>query len=288
MRLRGICGRIGGPKTQTDFPLRDDAYESHLPEDLQSIADELRANRSTADGHVLDRVEQRVQKGPRQRRGRRLLTARATGTVIIALAAVFGVRLAHVNPAQAFASVVSNITNPTSTQTNGTPAGDTYCGPGSGSGSTGWAPTFRWHFGGPGDPNGWSPSVQPSCPSGALSIRFSGSAVTVNPGSTLLLGYDFHQADKPAFTLMAFNPSITFTYKCGSGPTQTFVPSGSNPETWTGGTYNAPANNPDWIPTEDKDASAGFQGSLTVPALCGAGNPVTFTGGTFSAVIKIT
>src|ERR1700759_4378602 len=95
-------------------------------------------------------------------------------------------------------------------------------------------------------------------------------------------------ASKPALTLMALNPSIAFTYKCGNGPTQTFVPSGSNPETWTGGTYHAPANDPDWIPTQDKNDSSGFQGSLIVPALCGAGKPVTFTGGTFSAVIKIT
>ena len=173
---------------------------------------------------------------------------------------VFGVRLTHVNSAQAFASVVSNITNPSSTQNNGTPAGDTYCGAGSGSGSTGWAPTFRWHFGGPGDPNGWSPSVQPSCPSGALSIRFSGSSVTVNPGSTLLLGYDFHQANKPAFTLMAFNPSITFTYKCGSGSTQTFVPSAMNPETWTGGTYTRAGQQPRLDPDARQERSVRIPG----------------------------
>jgi hypothetical protein len=252
------------------------------------MADELRTNRSTADGHLLERVQKRVHEKPSRRRGRRLLTPRAAATVTLAFAAVLGAKLTHVNVAQAFASVVSNISSPASTQNNGTPAGDVYCGPGSGSGSTGWAPTFRWHFGGPGDPNGWSPSVQPSCPNGNLSIQFNGSAVTVNPGSTLLLGYDFHQANKPAFTLMAFNPEVTLTYKCGTGPTHTFVPSAMNPETWTGGTYHAPANNPDWIPTQDKNDPSGFQGSLTVPALCGAGNPVTFTGGTFSAVIKIT
>jgi hypothetical protein len=252
------------------------------------MADDLRTNRSTADGHLLERVQKRVDEKPSRRRGRRLLTPRAAATVTLAFAAVLGAKLTHVNVAQAFDSVVSNITSPASTQNNGTPAGDVYCGPGSGSGSTGWAPTFRWHFGGPGDPNGWSPSVQPSCPNGNLSIQFNGSAVTVNPGSTLLLGYDFHQANKPAFTLMAFNPQVTLTYKCGTGPTHTFVPSAMNPETWTGGTYHAPANNPDWIPTQDKNDPSGFQGSLTVPALCGAGNPVTFTGGTFSAVIKIT
>jgi hypothetical protein len=268
--------------------LRDDSYESHLPEDLQSLADALRVNRSTADGHQLERVEKRVHERRARRRSRRLVSARAVGTLTLALAAALGVRLTHVNVAQAFNSVVSNFSSPTSVQNNGTPAGDVYCGSGSGSGSTGWSPTFRWHFGGPGDPNGWSPSVQASCPSGNLSIRFNGSTTTVNPGSTLKLGYDFHQANKPAFTLMVFNPSISLTYKCGSGPTQTFVPSASNPETWTGGTYHAPANNPEWIPTQNKDDASGFQGTLTVPALCGAGNPVTFTGGTFSALIKIT
>jgi hypothetical protein len=67
----------------------------------------------------------------------------------------------------------------------------------------------------------------------------------------------------------------------------TFVPSAMNPEAWTGGTYSAPANDPNWIPTGSKTDPAGFQGTLTVPALCGAGKPVTFTGGTFSATIKI-
>ncbi|MGZ4196956.1 MAG: hypothetical protein ACXVFQ_11515 [Solirubrobacteraceae bacterium] len=269
--------------------MRDDAYESHLPEDLQSLADALRENRSTADGHLLERVQRRVHEKPARRRGRRLLTGRAAGIVTLALAAVLGARLTHVNVAQAFATVVSNISSPSSTQNNGTPVGDVYCGPGSGTGSSGWSPTFRWHYGGiPGADNGWSPSVQASCPSGNLSIRFNGGSVTVNPGNPINFGYDFHQANKPAFTLMVFNPSIAFTYKCGNGPTQTFVPSAVNPETWTGGTYHAPANNPDWIPTQDKNDPSGFQGTLTVPALCGAGKPVTFTGGTFSALIKIT
>jgi hypothetical protein len=253
------------------------------------MAEALRENRSEADGHVLERVQKRVSEKPSPRRGWRLLSPRTVGTVTLALAAVLGAKLTHVNVAQAFDSVVSNISTPSSTQNNGTPAGDVYCGPGSGSGSSGWSPTFRWHFGGiPGADNGWSPSVQASCPSGNLSIRFNASSVTVNPGSPLNLGYDFHQANKPAFTLMVFNPSIALTYKCGNGPTQTFVPSAMNPETWTGGTYTAPANDPNWIPTQDKNDASGFQGTLTVPALCGAGNPVTFTGGTFSALIKIT
>ena len=272
--------------------MRDDSYEAHLPEDLQSLAEDLRANRATADGHLLERVEQRVKTKPSRRRPR-LFTPRAAGTLALALAAVLGGKLAHVNVAQGFASLTSSITQPVSNQPNSQPAGDVYCGPGSGSGSTGWAPTFRWHYGYPapntrGADDGWSPSVQPSCPSGMLSIRFNGGSVTVTPGNTLQFGYDFHQANKPAFTLMALNPSISFTYKCGSGSTMTFVPSGSNPEAWTGGTYHAPANNPNWIPTGTKTDPAGFQGSMTVPALCGAGNPVTFTGGVFSATIKIT
>ena len=111
--------------------------------------------------------------------------------------------------------------------------------------------------------------MQPSCPSGILSIRFNGGSVTVNPGSLFDFGYDFHQANKPAFTLMAFNPSIAFTYKCGSGATMTFVPSSSNPEAWTGGTYHAPANNPNWIPTQTKTDAAGFQPGIRGGPLVG-------------------
>jgi hypothetical protein len=274
-------------------PLTDDSFEAHLPDDLQSIGDAMRTNRASADGHLLERVEQRVNDERPRRHSRRLLTPRAAGMVTLALAAALGVRLSHVNVAAAFASFSSSISQPVSNLPNNSPAGAVYCGPGSGSGSGGWAPTFRWHYGFPapntmGADNGWSPSVQPSCPSGTLSIRFSGGSVTVNPGNPIQLGYDFHQANKPAFTLTAFNPEVALTYKCGSGSTMTFVPSAMSPEAWTGGTYSAPANNPDWIPTQDKNDPAGFQGTLTVPALCGAGKPVTFTGGTFSATIKIT
>ena len=85
--------------------------------------------------------------------------------------------------------------------------------------------------------------------------------------------------------MTASNLQVVFTYKCTSnGPTMTLSPAG---EVWTQNTYHAPANNPDWIPTGTKTDPLGFQGSLTVPNVCG-GNPVIITGGTFSALIKIT
>src|SRR5437764_12357858 len=89
--------RLKAPKAN-GILLRDDSYEAHLPDDLQSMADDLRANRATADGHLLERVQARVADKPARRR-RRLLTPRAVGPVTLALAAAFGVQPAHVHAA---------------------------------------------------------------------------------------------------------------------------------------------------------------------------------------------
>jgi hypothetical protein len=268
----------------------DESFESELPEDLKSIADALRADRPDVDGHLLECVQQRVTAGQRARRRPRLLTSRAALTLGLALAVVIGARLSHVNVSGGVAALVSNVTSPASSNPMTSAAETVYCGAGSGSGPSGWAPTFRWHYGYPSPDtqradDGWSPSVQPTCPGGLLSIRWSDDNVSVIPGKSIQFGYDFHQANKPAFTMTASNLQVVFTYKCTSnGPTMTLSPVG---ETWTKNTYNAPANDPDWIPTGTKTDPLGFQGSLTVPNVCN-GSPVILTGGTFSALIKIT
>lgn len=278
--------------------MTDDAFEAQLPDDLKPVADALRANRVAPDAPLLERVQQRVSGPPPSRRRRRLLTPRAAATVALALAVVIGAKLSHVNVASDVATLAGSVTQPVSNTPNGSASGAVYCGEGSGSGSSGWAPSFRWHYGYPSPDtpkadDGWSQSVQPSCPGGSLSIRWSDDSVNVTPGNPIRFGYDFHQASKPAFTMTAYNLLVVFMYKCGSGPTKTFSPTSLNPETWTGGThndgttYNSPAFAPDWIPTGTKTDALGFQGTLNVPALCGSG-AVTFTGGTFSATIKIT
>jgi hypothetical protein len=273
--------------------LTDDSFEAQLPDDLNSIADALRDNRTPADGETLERVRQRACATARPRQRGMFRRPQTAGILAVAVSLAIAAEVSHVSVASAIAALASGVTNPVSNTPNSSAAGVVYCGSGFSQGSSGWAPTFRWHYGFPapntmGADDGWSASVQPSCPSGVLSIQFSDGNVSVLPGNPIRFGFDFHQAHKPAFTMTAANPQIVWTYKCGSGPTQTFAPTSQNPETWSQTTYTAPANAPDWIPTGTKTDSAGFQGTMTVPALCGAGHPVTFTGGTFSAVIKIT
>jgi hypothetical protein len=279
--------------------MTDEPFETDLPEDLKSIADALRAYRPAAGGPQLERVQKRVVDARPVSRRPRLLTPRAAVTAGLALAVVAGASLTHVNVGGGIAALVSSVTSPASNNPTKSAAETVYCGAGSGSGPTGWAPSFRWHYGYPspdtqGADDGWSQSVQPTCPGGSLSIRFNDDNVSVTPGNSIQFGYDFHASNKPAFTMTASNLLVVFNYKCSNGSTGTFSPTAANPETWTGGTngngttYSSPANTPEWIPTGTKTDPLGFQGTLKVPALCGAGKPVTFTGGTFSATIQIT
>jgi hypothetical protein len=290
MRDRGMVVAFLTSKAN-GIPLNDDSFEAQLPDDLNSIADALRDNRMPADGETLERVRQRAcatARPPQRRMFRRPQTA---GILAVAVSLAIAAAVSHVPVASAIATLASGVTSPVSNTPNNSAAGLVYCGSAFSQGSSGWAPTFRWHYGYPapntmGADDGWSASVQPSCPSGTLSIRWADGNVSVLPGNPIQFGYDFHQANKPAFTMTAYNLQVNWTYKCSSnGATMTYAPTN---EIWSQNTYHAPANMPSWIPTGVKTDPSGFQGTMTVPALCGAGKPVIFTGGTFSAVIKIT
>jgi hypothetical protein len=267
----------------------DESFESDLPEDLKFIADELRADRPEPSGDVLDRVQKRVTSERPAPRWPRLLGPRAAVLAGVALAAVVGTSLSGLNVPDAVAALVSTVTSPASNNPTQSAAEWVYCGQGSGSGPSGWAPTFRWHYGYPSTTtkadDGWSPSVQPTCPGGQLSIPWSDDNVTVSSGGYIQIGFDFHQANKPAFTMTASNPQVVFTYKCTSkGSTMTYAP----PEVFTPSSYYAPGYTTDWIPTGNKTDPSGFQSTVTLSKTLCSGGPVIITGGTFSALIKIT
>jgi hypothetical protein len=268
--------------TKNGFPVPEDSFEGQLPDDLKRVADLLRDGRPVADGPLLERALRRASAGPPPRRSWRLLTPRTAMTVTLALACVLGVKLAHLNVAHAVATLAGNTSSLTSGPSSSA-AGAVYCGEGSGSGSSGWAPTFRWHYGGiAGADDGWSASVQPTCPNGALTIRWSDDSLSLSPGTTLYAGYDFHTSNQPTYTMTAYSPTVVFSpITCAdkSTPTQSTITLSMLTHS-----YTSVANT--WIPTGDKTSSLGFQGTLTVPNVC-HGAKVIFNGGTFSAVIKV-
>lgn len=272
--------------------MHDDSFDSDLPDDLRSIADALSQAREVADGHLLERVLRRVTAAPGARRRHRFLSVRTVATMALAAMCVLGVRLSGTSVSGAAAALVDTITASTSNTTSGSAAGTVYCGSGSAIGLRGWAPSFRWHYGFPGGisttgvaaDDGWSASVQPTCPSGSLSIVFHDDSLSLAPGTTLYGGYDFHAANDPGFTLTTYAPTITFSpIACANGSTPT---ASSLTLAMSNGSYDSPANTPNWIPTGDKLDSAGFQGSFKIPDVCNGSN-VIVSGGSFTTTIKV-
>lgn len=259
----------------------DDSFEDQLPDELHSLADELREHRDVPDGHLLERVMHRVRAGSPPRRRWRLLTPQTAVMSMLAIACVVGAQVSHLNPVQTVATLAGSITHSVSTSPGGSAANATYCPEGAG----GWAPTFRWHYGAPtpdtqGFDDGWSPSVQPDCTDGALKITLV-DKVTVPAGSNFWAGYDFHTSNQPPYTMTASNPTVALNLACASGSASpsTFTHS------WGSNSYASQANT--WVPdNNNKSALVGFQsGAFTLPAACGTNHSVIVTGGTFYASI---
>lgn len=228
-----------------------------------------------------------LANGSDRRRRRTVVSIRLLVTLALGAVCVLGARLAHVSVSGTAAALVDSVSTVNSDTSSGSAADTVYCGSGSAIGLKGWAPSFRWHYGFPGGvgaDDGWSASVQPTCPSGSLSIVFHDDTLSLKPGSTFYGGYDFHAANDPAFTLTTYSPTIVFSpIACANGSTPT---QSSLTFTMTNGSYYSPANTPDWIPTGDKTSLLGFQGKLTMPDVCNGAN-VLISGGTFTTTIKV-
>ncbi len=104
----------------------------------------------------------------------------------------------------------------------------------------------------------------------------------VSPGTTLLAGYDFtipgsHPATKVEFVA----PSVTFVVQCvsgaGGGTFTVDMPSAS---------YSDPAGSPDWLPSGDQHSTLVYEGSVSVPDLCGGGLESLNKGGTFQTTVE--
>jgi hypothetical protein len=103
----------------------------------------------------------------------------------------------------------------------------------------------------------------------------------VNPGDTLDVGYDFTMPGQhPAVTLVFQQTTATFQALCasgkGGGTIVVQIPDGS---------YTDPQNSPSWYPSGKQNDPAVYQGSITVPDLCG-GKPLSLRqGAKFSATV---
>jgi hypothetical protein len=276
---RGARERPNGLAVSDDFP------ENRLPDDLQPLADALRAEREVADGHLLERVLRRAKGGAPSRRRSRLLSPRTAVILTLALAVVVGARLSHFNVTHEVATLADTITNSTSNTSSGLTTSFNYCNEGTKLG-TGWAPTFRWHYGAPGTyypspyDDGWSASIQPDCTTGKLTIPLI-DHVTAQPNIPFDLGYDFHTANKPNFIMKTTNPTAVINYECSSaGPVKTVTILISS-----GNSYNSVVNT--WVPTGTDNDPAGFQKTGTLGPLCGTGKPIYVLGGTFTSQVDI-
>lgn len=105
----------------------------------------------------------------------------------------------------------------------------------------------------------------------------------VSPGTTLEAGYDFTMpGNHPAASVAFASAQVTFDATCasGSGGGVITVPLGAGP-------YTDPLNDGgDWFPSGDQSSSASYEGSVSVPKLCGGALVSLQRGGMFTATLQ--
>jgi hypothetical protein len=117
----------------------------------------------------------------------------------------------------------------------------------------------------------------------AFPTQAMGGNLQVNPGDTLEAGYDFTMpGNHPAASVAFANGQVTFNATCasGSGGGVIKVPLSAGP-------YTDPLNDGgDWFPSGDQSSAASYEGSVSVPDLCGGGQVSLKQGGTFTATLQ--
>ncbi len=141
---------------------------------------------------------------------------------------------------------------------------------------------FRWHYQASGSAGGWSATQTAPCP-GTLRIgpQAMEGNLTVTPGTPLRVGYDFTlPGNKTALTVTVDQPRVVFTVLCVSGATPTnatiVVPMP---------TQSYPLADDQWHPSGDQNSPLAYQGTVTVPDLCGGGPLRLSQGGTFTMTL---
>jgi hypothetical protein len=276
------------------------SFEEHLPQDLRDVADALVAGRDVPDGHLLERVQRRLQASPRGRR-RWLGAPSPRRTAAVVLAVIFGLNvsgalatvlstaglgttsLTNLNVTQ----VLKSVTSPVSYGSNSLSAADeVYC-------TEGTKANFRWHYSGQ-NSNGtftsgsWSGTQGATCPDDDLSMgpQAMEGDLKVAPGTTLKVGYDLTVPGlSSAVNITVTNPKVTFAnVHCASGATPT---QSSFTVTMPNATYHVTTTA--WYPSGDQSSPLVYQGSIPVPNLCPGGTDHRVRldkGGTFTASVS--
>lgn len=142
---------------------------------------------------------------------------------------------------------------------------------------------FRWHYNANGSAGSWSGTQSAVCPTSlTMGPQAMEGDLKVSPGTTLKVGYDFTvPGNHASFSLTVSNPQVVFAVACVSGAT----PSAST------FTVAMPAQtyavtNDQWYPSGDQSSPLVYQGSTTIPDLCGGGPLRLDQGGTFTATVS--
>ena len=237
--------------------------ESHLPADLQGIADALVTHRDVADGHLLERTQRRLRRPPRSRLPR---PRTVTG---VALASALGL-----NAIGMFGSNIMNLPASLTLASTQSAAIQQYC-------PTGTSISFRWHYADPLKSTGssWSGTGSTQC---LHTVQIPGSMegdLKVSAGTTMRFGYDLTiPGNNKSVQVKVTNAHIVFVVHCANGST----PSQSSwtvtmPDqvfTFTGS---------EWEASGDQSSLLTYQGTASVPAFCGTGQVRFDAGGTFYA-----
>ncbi len=141
--------------------------------------------------------------------------------------------------------------------------------------------SFRWHYSAGGS-GGWSGTQPAACPSTlTMGPQAMEGDLKVSPGTRLEVGYDFTlPGNHASFSLTVSTPRVVFAVACLSGTTpsaRTFTVA------MPARTYRVTSDQ--WYPSGDQSSPLAYQGSITVPDLCGGGQLRLDQGGTFTASV---
>jgi acid phosphatase len=142
---------------------------------------------------------------------------------------------------------------------------------------------FRWHYSANGTSGSWSGTHSTVCP-GSISAGPQAMAgdLKVAPGTTLLVGYDFTSpGNRTPLSARVTHPQVVFTLGCVSGaaPSQSTLTVSMPTTTYT-------VTDAAWYPSGDQHSALVYQGSVSVPNVCGGGQVRLNKGGTFTAGVQ--